>query len=54
LVSFGFLWFGVWWILGFPLVSFVFFWFCFVSKGKPKEKKTQGKHKPIKENLRRL
>ena len=43
----------------FPLISFGFFRFPsasfgFLSKGGRKEKKIQGKHKPIKESLRRL
>ena len=37
---------------GFPLVSLVFIWFCLVFKGETKEKKTQGKDKPIKKKIR--
>jgi len=53
--SFGFLFgLGLVGFYGFPLVSFVFLWFCLVSKGETKGKKIQENDKATKESLRRL
>ena len=62
--SFDFLWFpsvsfglglgGFYGFLWFPSVSFGLICFPLVSKGETKEKKIQGKNKPIKDTLRRL
>ena len=52
LISFDFLWFGAGWILWFSFGFLSFHLFCLVFKGETKEKKTQGKDKPIKKKIR--